>query len=91
MRLELPQLVHGSYEPVTAHGDVLLYRRRSAEGVAVIALNFGAAPASVSSSAIGFSNEVLLSTFMDRQGEKVEGVLDLRGNEGVILGPHQDD
>jgi alpha-glucosidase len=28
---------------------------------------------------------------MDRQGEKVEGVLDLRANEGVILGPHQDD
>ncbi|OKO79779.1 hypothetical protein AC628_10585 [Bradyrhizobium sp. NAS96.2] len=87
----LPQLVHGSYEPVTAHGDVLLYRRRNAEGVAMIALNFGAARASVSSSAIGFSNEVLLSTFMDRQGEKIEGVLDLRSNEGVILGPYQDD
>ncbi|MFN5488738.1 MAG: DUF3459 domain-containing protein, partial [Bradyrhizobium sp.] len=90
LRRKLPQLVHGSYEPVAAHGDVLLFRRRAAEGVAVIALNFGAAPASVSSSAIGFSNEVLLSTFMDRQGEKVEGVLDLRANEGVILGPPVD-
>ena len=75
---------------MAAHGDVLLYRRRSAEGVVVIALNFGVVPASVSSSAIGFSNEVLLSTFMERQGEKIEGVLDLRGNEGVILGPPMD-
>ncbi|QPF85260.1 DUF3459 domain-containing protein [Bradyrhizobium genosp. L] len=88
LRRELPQLVHGSYEPVTAHGDVLLYRRRSAAGaIAVIALNFGGQPAAITSSAIGFSNQILLSTFMDREGEKVEGMLDLRANEGVILGP----
>jgi alpha-glucosidase len=87
LRRALPQLVHGNYEPVAAQGDVLLYRRRSAEGVAVIALNFGAEAATISSSAIGFSNEILLSTFMDRQGEKVEGMLELRANEGVILGP----
>lgn len=86
LRRKLPQLVDGSYEPVAVHGDVLLYRRRSAEGVAVIALNLAAMPASVTSSAIGFSNEILLSTLMDRQGEKIEGVLELRANEGVILG-----
>ncbi|VIO81518.1 alpha-amylase family glycosyl hydrolase [Bradyrhizobium ivorense] len=93
LRRQLPQLVRGSYEPVGAHGDVLLYRRRSVDGIAVIALNFGTAPATITSSAIGFSNVILLSTFMDRQGEKVEGMLDLRANEGVILGPpqHQDD
>jgi alpha-glucosidase len=28
----------------------------------------------------------VLSTFLDRDGEEIEGVLDLRGNEGVILG-----
>jgi alpha-glucosidase len=87
LRRRMPQLVDGNYEPVAAHGDVLLYRRRSMEGVAVIALNFGAEPASITSSAIGFSNEILLSTFKDRQGEKIEGMLDLRANEGVIMGP----
>ena len=30
---------------------------------------------------------VLLSTLMDRQGEAVGETLELRGNEGVILGP----
>lgn len=87
LRRKLPQLVSGSNEPVAAQGDILLFRRRSADGLAVIALNFGAAPAAITSSAIGFSNEILLSTFMDRQGEKVEGMLELRGNEGVIMGP----
>ena len=28
----------------------------------------------------------LLSTFLDRAGEKIEGALDLRGDEGVIIG-----
>jgi alpha-glucosidase len=51
-------------------------------------LNLGAEPALVSSSSIGFGREILLSTHMDRQGERVEGTLDLRGNEGVILGTH---
>jgi alpha-glucosidase len=86
LRQNMPQLVSGAYEPVAAQGDILLYRRRGDEGAVVVALNLGADPAAVTSSAIGFSNEILLSTFLDRQGEKVEGVLDLRGNEGVILG-----
>jgi alpha-glucosidase len=86
LRRQLPQLATGVYEPVAAQGDILLYRRRSEGGAVVIALNLGGEPAAVSSSAIGFGNEILLSTFLDRQGEQIEGVLDLRGNEGVIIG-----
>jgi alpha-glucosidase len=86
LRKKLPQLVTGAYQPVSAQGDVLLYRREGEGGVAVIALNLGAAPASIASSSIGFSREILLSTMLDRQGEQVQGTLDLRGNEGVILG-----
>jgi alpha-glucosidase len=65
----------------------LLYRRRVDGEAVVIALNLGADPVAVSSSAIGFGNQILLSTFLDRRGEKIEGALDLRGNEGVIIGP----
>ena len=43
-------------------------------------------PVSVASSSIGVGREILLSTFLDRGGEEVQGALDLRGNEGVILG-----
>jgi alpha-glucosidase len=30
--------------------------------------------------------EILLSTSLDRQGETLDGALDLRGNEGAIIG-----
>ena len=87
LRKKLPQLVTGSYEPVAAQGDVLLYRRTDEGGTIVVALNLGAEPVSISSSSIGFGREILLSTFMDRHGERIEGALDLRANEGAILGP----
>jgi alpha-glucosidase len=87
LRKKLPQLVTGSYEPVAAQGDLLLYRRAGEGGTIVVALNLGAEPVSISSSSIGFRSEILLSTFMDRHGERIEGALDLRANEGAILGP----
>ena len=40
-------------------------------------------PATLQSEALG--GEILLSTLMDRHGEKLRGVLDLRDNEGVII------
>jgi alpha-glucosidase len=86
LRKKLPQLVTGAYQPVAAQGDILLYRRDGDGGAVVIALNLGAEPASIASSSIGFGREILLSTMLDRQGEPVQGTLDLRGNEGVILG-----
>ena len=86
LRRQLPQLVSGAYEPVAAEGDILLYRRSGEASAIVVALNLGAEPVSVASSAIGSGNRILLSTFLDRRDEKIDGVLDLRGNEGVILG-----
>jgi alpha-glucosidase len=86
LRKKLPQLVSGDYVPVAAEGDLLLYRRESAAGTAVIALNLGAEPVSIASDAAGLSGQILLSTFLDRQGEKIKGALDLRGDEGVIIG-----
>jgi alpha-glucosidase len=87
LRKQLPQLMTGGYEPVVAQGDVLLYRRGGEGGAIVVALNLGAEPVSISSSSIGFGREILLSTLMDRHGERIEGTLDLRANEGAILGP----
>jgi alpha-glucosidase len=86
LRKQLPQLVAGAYEPVAAQGDLLLYRRRAEGEALIIALNLGAEPASITSSTVGFGSEILLSTFLDRKRERVEGILNLRGNEGVIVG-----
>jgi alpha-glucosidase len=86
LRRKLPQLISGSYQPIAAEGDLLLYGRRGEQGGVVVALNLGADPAFVASNCLG-SGEILLSTFLDRKGEKIDGVLDLRGNEGVIIAP----
>jgi alpha-glucosidase len=85
LRKKLPALAAGDYVPIAAQGDLLLYRRQSGAAAVVIALNLGAAPISTASDAIGFGGEILLSTLLDRQGEKITGELDLRGNEGVII------
>jgi alpha-glucosidase len=86
LRKQFPHLVTGSYEPIAAQGDILLYRRVGADGAIVIALNLGAEPVSISASSIGFGREILLSTLLDRQGERIEDTLDLRANEGAITG-----
>ncbi len=86
LRRKLPQLASGDYEPIAAEGDILLYRRHGEGRSVIVALNLGAEPASVSSGAVGFGGEILLSTFLDRQGEKIHGEVDLRGDEGVIIG-----
>jgi alpha-glucosidase len=86
LRRKLPQLVSGAYVPVAAEGDLLLYRRESEGSAVVVALNLGAEPVSIASDALPPGGEILLSTLLDRQGEKIRGSLDLRGNEGVIIG-----
>ena len=87
LRKETPALVSGAYVPIAAKGDLLLYKRRDGQGSILIALNLGSDAVSVRSDTIGLSGEILLSTGMDREGEAVGETLDLRGNEGVILGP----
>jgi alpha-glucosidase len=86
LRKKLPQLMSGDYAPIAAQGDLLLYHRQCEGAGVVIALNLGAEPISIASDAAGLDGEILLSTFLDRQGEKIQGVLDLRGNEGAIIG-----
>ena len=86
LRKQRPPLVEGRYVPIAADGDLLMYRRQGAGAAIVVALNLGVEPVSIASEMIGLDGEVLLSTHMDRQGEGIRGALDLRGNEGVIIG-----
>ena len=86
LRKKCPPLVSGAYVPVAADGDLLLYRRQSENGAITVALNLGAEPVSLKSDAAGLAGEILLSTLLDRQSEKIQSTLDLRGNEGVIIG-----
>jgi alpha-glucosidase len=86
LRKKLPQLRSGEYMPIAANGNLLLYRRQGEAGSIAVALNLGAEPVSIASGFAGLSGEILLSTSLDRRGETIDGALDLRSNEGVIIG-----
>ena len=82
LRKKLPLLQLGNWVPVAAEGDLLLYRRERDGNAVMIALNLGDQPVSI---AAGLNGTILLSTFLDRERETIEGAVDLRGNEGVII------
>jgi alpha-glucosidase len=86
LRRRSPPLAMGSYVPLAAEGDLLLFRRAQDGVTATVALNLGAEPLSVDAQAIGLAGEIWLSTHLDREREPIRDSLDLRGNEGVIIG-----
>lgn len=78
-------MTFGTYEPISAEKNVLIYARRSDRHSVAVVMNIGSEPISVRADIIGREAEIRLSTFLDRSGEKVSRSFDLRGNEGVIL------
>jgi alpha-glucosidase len=84
LRRRSPALIFGSYEPITSEKDLLIYRRSLGDSSMMIVLNFSDDAASLETGAIGLRGEILLSSFMDRTGEKISGALDLRAHEGLV-------
>jgi alpha-glucosidase len=85
LRKQHQALISGSYQLIAAKENLLIYRRAGNAHCVLVVLNFGADPVELVSEEIGLEGEVLLSTVMDRTGEKIAGSLDLRGNEGVMI------
>src|SRR5580704_2814632 len=75
----------GAYRPVEAAGDLLLFVRAGAQERMLITLNLGGEPMTVAFGSGGFAGTVLISSFSDRDGEAVEGGIDLRPNEGCVI------
>jgi alpha-glucosidase len=82
LRRTEPALSVGSYTPVDADGDVLAYLREADGTRFLVALNLGSTPASLPFAGAG---EVALSTHADRDGDSIDGIVDLRGDEGVVV------
>ena len=84
LRRSEPALATGSYAPVRASGDVLAYIRSHVEDRFVVALNLGSDPASleIPDNAAG---TVAVGTVRTREGERVRGKIELRGNEGLVI------
>jgi alpha-glucosidase len=83
LRRKHPALRIGNHISINSPQDVLAYSRQFEEERFLIALNLSA---DVRPSAIHWDGvaKILISTYSDRNGE-VQGALDLRPNEGVIL------
>lgn len=84
LRRTLAPLTEGSYKPLMASGDLLLFSRELERERLVIALNLGPEPTAVSFPS-EFFGYVLASSFADREGEMVKTRIDLRGNEGLLV------
>jgi alpha-glucosidase len=87
LRRAEPALEVGRFELIEAEGEVLAYLRRSRRGESdfLIALNLGAQPGRVPMPRSNASGAIALSTHLDRANERIGGVLELRGDEGVII------
>jgi len=83
LRRARPELALGAYKPVSADGDILMFEREHQGQRVLVALNFGREPVSFETNSL--RGQILLSTFMDRQGDDMDGRLALRGSEGLVM------
>jgi alpha-glucosidase len=83
LRRAEPALAVGSYAPVVADNDMLAYAREKDGRRFLMVLNLGHRSRTFTSEEI--NGRLALSTHLDRDGERVAGAHELRGDEGVIV------
>jgi len=84
LRQSEPALKVGSYRPVPAEGDLLVYIREHAGERFLAALNLGHKAQTVVTDP-ACHGHIAISTHLDREGEKVAGTIELRADEGVLV------
>ncbi|MCM8748260.1 alpha-amylase family glycosyl hydrolase [Thermomicrobiaceae bacterium CFH 74404] len=86
LRRAEPALSIGSYRSLPAEGELIAYLREDGERRFLIVLNFGHWVRRYACGQIDLRGSVVLSTYLDREGEMVDRDLLLRPDEGVIIG-----
>ncbi len=84
LRRKEPALAVGAYAPRGVHDDLLAYERRDADRRFLIVLNLGHEPHQFTLQP-GEHGTVTLTTQLDREGEVVDGEIELRADEGVVV------
>jgi alpha-glucosidase len=85
LRKKEPALAIGDYHHVPAEGNLLAYVRRWDERQFLIVLNLCPQVGAFGSEFPIARGRIAISTHLDRAGEKVEGSVTLRPDEGVII------
>jgi alpha-glucosidase len=86
LRRSEPALTVGAYTPVEVSegSDVVAYVRREGSSRLLVALNLGAQPQRTRTGELDAGGTVVLSTHLDREGERVDEI-SLRPNEGLVI------
>lgn len=77
-------LITGRYEPVGCRHPLLAYRRVTDETTFLIVLNLGNNSQTLAMEQ-SFRGRIIVSTFLDREGEEVLPKIELRGDEGLVV------
>jgi alpha-glucosidase len=81
LRRAYPILVGGELRSITSSGDLLSYERAAGNERLVIFLNFGESPIRVNAE----SGSVLAGTPSRRGADRVDGFVELKGSEGLVV------
>jgi alpha-glucosidase len=76
-------LQFGTYRPIEASGDLLLFARELPEERLVVALNLGTARFRLWSAGLG--GRIIVSSRCDRQGETIRDAFELHEEEGLVI------
>ncbi|HXT21598.1 MAG TPA: alpha-amylase family glycosyl hydrolase, partial [Thermoanaerobaculia bacterium] len=80
-----PALAVGPFSPLRAPGDLLAWVRKDGDRRFLVVLNLGGEAASYAPAVLDLSGEVVLSTHLDREGERVRRAVELRADEGLLI------
>jgi alpha-glucosidase len=75
----------GSYRPIKAAEQALIFTREAGEDRILVALNMANEPMTAGFPATGAAGTLLLSSHLDRASEPIRDAIDLRPNEGVAI------
>jgi alpha-glucosidase len=75
----------GSYRPVLLERELFIYVRQAGDERVLIALNFGSETISAALPQEVAAGRVLVSSFGDRELERLSGRIELRGDEGLVV------
>jgi glycosidase len=81
LRRENEALISGRVESLTAEGPLLRYHRADDAKRFVVLLNLGHEP---QEAAFG-EGQIVISTFLDREKELINGNVSLRPDEGLVI------
>jgi alpha-glucosidase len=84
LRRNEPALAIGIYRPVVSEGDVFAFVREHEQRRFLVVLNLGPRPSHLALDGLG-AGEIVVATEHRRHGQRVEGRIVLRGDDGVVV------